>query len=155
MAARGIPTAVQVLLINEAGEILFQQRAPGTYFAGFWSLPGGHVEAGEALETAAVRELAEELGIAAHPADLVPLAVIHRASDTNRIEFLFTLREWRGVPRCCEPDRATALAWYPATSAPEPLVPYLAAVWPHLGHRWYFEVGWDCCNAAHLVRPFS
>lgn len=155
MGRAGIPTAVQVLLLNEADELLFQLRAAGTFFAGCWSLPGGHVEPGESLEGAAVRELHEELGIAASAGDLVPWAVIHRASDTNRIEFLFLLRRWQGVPRRCEPERAAALAWYPKRHPPSPLVPYLAAVWSQLGQQWYFEVGWECCGAAQVVPDFS
>lgn len=39
-------------------------RRRGAPFAGYWSLPGGRVEPGERPETAAVREVREETGIA-------------------------------------------------------------------------------------------
>jgi 8-oxo-dGTP diphosphatase len=46
------------------GSLLVATRVKPPY-AGLYSLPGGHVEAGETLEEAALRELDEELGIKA------------------------------------------------------------------------------------------
>ncbi len=135
-----IPTAVQVLLRDAAGRTLFLLRHGTGFFDGYWSLPGGHVEAGESLLQAAARELAEELGIRAAAADLRPVAVIHRASDTNRIEFLFELTSWEGHVRLAEPHRCAELSW--ALVPPQPLVPYLACLWSELGRRWWFEIGW-------------
>lgn len=59
------------------GEVLLvlRGRAP---FAGLWSLPGGRVEFGERLATAAVRELAEETG---HVAGALAFAHLHEAID--------------------------------------------------------------------------
>lgn len=101
-----IPTAVQVRLFDEQGRVLFLRRAGTGFFDGFWSLPGGHVENGESLRQAAVRELAEELGIEVAQEALTPVAVVHRASDTNRIEFLFEARRWQG--KRASPSRTAA-----------------------------------------------
>jgi 8-oxo-dGTP diphosphatase len=46
-------------------DVLVVKRGPGTALAGKWSLPGGHVEAGERLVDAAAREVFEETGIVA------------------------------------------------------------------------------------------
>jgi 8-oxo-dGTP diphosphatase len=56
-----IPTGEGVVLIRRAS-------AP---FAGQWALPGGFVEVGETVEQAAVREAAEETGLAVELAHLV------------------------------------------------------------------------------------
>jgi 8-oxo-dGTP diphosphatase len=49
---------------------------------GWWFLPGGHVELGERVEVALVREIAEELGTDARIAGLVGV-VENRYSDGN------------------------------------------------------------------------
>ncbi|MDQ3787869.1 MAG: NUDIX hydrolase [Actinomycetota bacterium] len=46
------------------GAVLYLRRAPGVFRAGQWELPGGTVEPGEPHEIAAVREVAEETGLA-------------------------------------------------------------------------------------------
>ncbi|MDI5977019.1 NUDIX domain-containing protein [Amycolatopsis magusensis] len=50
--------------IERDGAALFLRRADGTFHGGRWELPGGTVEPGEPMESAAVREAAEETGLA-------------------------------------------------------------------------------------------
>jgi 8-oxo-dGTP pyrophosphatase MutT (NUDIX family) len=51
------------LVVDDAGRIFFQKRsATRTLFPNTWDVVGGHVEAGETLEDALRREMAEETG---------------------------------------------------------------------------------------------
>jgi 8-oxo-dGTP diphosphatase len=50
--------------IARDGAVLFLRRSPGVLRGGQWELPGGTVEPGEPHEDAAVREVAEETGLA-------------------------------------------------------------------------------------------
>jgi isopentenyl-diphosphate delta-isomerase len=55
---------VLVALKNRENKIYIHKRAQGKIFSGLWSISAsGHVLAGESFEDAAMRELAEELGI--------------------------------------------------------------------------------------------
>jgi 8-oxo-dGTP pyrophosphatase MutT (NUDIX family) len=54
--------AVNVLLVNAQGELLLQRRPPDKENGGRWDKSvGGHVDAGESFDQAAVREAGEEL----------------------------------------------------------------------------------------------
>ncbi len=75
--------AVSVCVVRD-GKVLLAKRANPKAF-GVWSLPGGHVELGEPLKTAALRELAEETGITARVVRLLDcIDVIHK-SPSGRV----------------------------------------------------------------------
>ncbi len=61
---RPVLGAIAVLL--HENRVLLVQRGKNPD-KGLWGFPGGHVEWGETASQAAVRELAEETGIIAHP----------------------------------------------------------------------------------------
>lgn len=52
---------VAALIQDEKGRYLITQRRKDSHLAGLWEFPGGKREAGESLEEALERELAEEL----------------------------------------------------------------------------------------------
>src|SRR5690606_4494893 len=77
MTSRKILPAVSVALRREHRLLLVRRgRAPSL---GYYAFPGGRVEAGETLEEAARRELAEETGLAA--GSLSPLLRVHVEGD--------------------------------------------------------------------------
>jgi len=54
---------VSALLVRD-GAVLLAKRSPAKRaYPNTWSLPGGHVEPGEALDAALVREVGEEVGL--------------------------------------------------------------------------------------------
>ena len=65
--------AVGVIFENEHGQILVLRRHPESPEGTTWGLAGGKVEVGEDKETAAVREVQEEIG---HTIDLSKLQFV-------------------------------------------------------------------------------
>lgn len=61
---------VQIMTINDNGEILLTQRVPQKSSGGKWECSGGCAISGETSKEAAVRELFEETGIRAYPSEI-------------------------------------------------------------------------------------
>jgi nucleoside triphosphatase len=76
---RGIEVVTGVLIENGKGEI-FLARSPK--WGNRWVLPGGHVEPGEKIASAAVREGREETSLS-----LKPISVIRWGEMVNSKEF--------------------------------------------------------------------
>lgn len=76
---RGIETTCAVIVRNERGEILLLASPKQQ---GKWTLPGGHIEPGEKILEAAVREVKEETGL-----DARPISIITHGELINPIDF--------------------------------------------------------------------
>lgn len=74
----------RVIIANDEGKVLLQKRAPNMHaWPGCWdSSAAGHVDEGETPETAAYRELQEEIGLE------VPLRLERRFYNENKYKSL-------------------------------------------------------------------
>lgn len=80
-----------------------------------WSLPGGHVEAGEEPTAALIRELREELGVDADVHGSPSLRIERDpANESGMIQDVWAIRTWRGRPRNLAMDEHDALRWVSA-----------------------------------------
>src|SRR5215207_9969041 len=76
-----VPAAYVMLLrpaANGGDEVLLQLRQGTGFMDGHWACAAaGHVEAGESVLSAAIREAAEELGVTIEPHEMQPLTTVH------------------------------------------------------------------------------
>ena len=56
------PVVGVIVAVRRGDQVLLAQRSRGTYL-GRWGFPGGHVERGETIVEAGLRELREETGV--------------------------------------------------------------------------------------------
>jgi 8-oxo-dGTP diphosphatase len=141
MRFRVVPAAYVLLLRARdtgADEVLLQLRQHTGFMDGHWACAAaGHVEVGESVLAAAVREAAEELGVTISPAELLPITTMHRTQRTGdpvdeRVDFFFGCRRWRGEPRLLEPKKSAGLDWFALDALPDPVVPHERYVFDRL-----------------------
>ena len=93
------------------GKVLLGKRAPtGTLAPNIWDVFGGHVEPGESVEAALVRERGEELGIQAKHVTL--LDVLDDPQLPAGAFSLFLVDEWEGVPHNHCPEEHSEIRWF-------------------------------------------
>jgi len=127
-----VPAAYVFLRRTSDGvdQLLLQLRQGTGYMDGHWAAAAaGHVEAGESVLDAAVREAVEELGITIDPADLLALCAMHRTVAPHgpideRVDFFFECRRWAGTPRTQESNKSADLRWFDLAALPDPVVPH-------------------------------
>ena len=117
------------LILTKNNRILLSRRYNTGFFDGYYSFPAGHLDGGETLKQAMVREASEEIGI---PLDLNDLELVHTLNrkmlNDERVDFFFTVKKWQGQPEIMEPDKCDDLAWFEFNGLPENTIPYIKQV---------------------------
>jgi 8-oxo-dGTP diphosphatase len=110
-------SAVYLILEDPEGKILFGLRQNTGYCDGEYGLPAGHVDGGESLKQACIREAKEEIGIDISENDLEMVHVMHRLNpkEHERLDFYFTVAGYQGELTNTEPDKCKSLDWLDIT----------------------------------------
>ncbi|HUI90417.1 MAG TPA: NUDIX domain-containing protein [Anaerolineales bacterium] len=136
------PVAVHLLLLRDK-QILLLRRSNTGYEDGNYSVVAGHVEAGETVRQAAIREGREEVGVILEPRDIDIVQVMDRKSDDERIDFFVEVRHWVGEVTNNEPQKCDELFWSAINSLPRNTIPYVRrAIENHQAGIHYSEFGW-------------
>ena len=146
------PVAVHVFLLR-ADQILLVRRCNTGFEDGRLSVVAGHVEAGEPITQAALRETREEVGVALTPEELRVVGVMHRKSDDERVDFFLAchLPGSGQEPTNQEPEKCSELVWADVQRLPDDVIPYVrAGIENFRAGRWFQEFGWEPASS-----PFS
>ena len=136
------PVAVHLFFLR-ADRVLLLRRFNTGWEDGNYSVPAGHVDAGETVTQAAIREAREEIGVRLEPQDVEVVHVMNRKSEDERIDFFLLARHWTGEIANQEPDKCDDLAWYPVASLPGNMIPYVRqALLNYQNGMLFSEFGW-------------
>lgn len=136
------PIAVHLFFLCQEQILLLRRHNTG-YQDGKFSVVAGHLNGGETVTQAAIREAMEEVGVALRPEDLQVVGTMHRKSDDERVDFFIAVHGWSGELANCEPDKCSELIWFPMTTLPPDTIPYVRkAIENYLMGVWYDEFGW-------------
>jgi mutator protein MutT len=127
-----MPDIVNALFIRAGSVLLARRSATRRTYPNRWSFPGGHVEPGESLDGALVRELREEVGVS-------PLAfrelgtLVDPAPRTNGavLYHFYAISAWTGgEPRIIDNEHSE-LRWFSiamACALPDLALPEYSAI---------------------------
>lgn len=147
MSDRFKPFAAVFLVLRRSDEILLQRRRDTGWMDGWYSLPSGHIEDGEPIRRALVREVKEEICIDVKEKDLHLLHTLHAIGpgDVKQyIHLFFAADAWVGDPVIGEPDKSDELRWVKLTQIPDNTIAYVRQALESIAHSEpYGEFGWE------------
>lgn len=122
-------------IVEKDDKFLLLRRANTGYADGWYDLPAGHLEDQEKLQDGAARELAEEAGLTASPADLklVHVHQNHTNPENPHYGYIFYAAKWTGEPKIMEPNKCDDMGWFAPDELPEKTLPYTKAAIKALG----------------------
>lgn len=123
--ASGVMLVVAGALLDQKGRVLMHQRPCGKMYAGLWEFPGGKVEHSEMPMQSLIRELHEELGIAADPVSISAAGFAEDGPRNGRgpiVLLLYTVRKWSGDPQALEGGE---VGWFTPQGASQLAMPPL------------------------------
>ena len=117
------------------GKILLMRRLNAPE-AGHWGIAGGKIDLFETAPEAAVREIAEELGVRVRADDLLCFVdQIDREAGTHWVSPVYLAEHWTGEPAIQEPHKHADLGWFGLDALPAPLTTAAAAAVAALARR--------------------
>lgn len=111
-----------VMIKNNKEQALFGLRL-SKHGEGTWSFPGGHLEFGETMAEASIREAEEETGLKVSDLELISVADEMGALDQGKhyINIGFLAHCVSGEPQVMEPEKLVRWEWFDLNNPPQPL----------------------------------
>lgn len=113
--ATSLVPSVNVVVVNDAGEILLIQRSDN----GNWAVPGGAIDLGESLTDAAIRETREETGIDCRITGIVGIytdprhVILYTSNSEVRQEFSVVLTAAPAGGALAPSSESSQVRWVP------------------------------------------
>jgi mutator protein MutT len=118
------PVTVHLFFFHN-NQILLLRRFNTGFRDGEYSVPAGHLDGGETVLQAAIREAQEEIGVVLAESDLSFSTVMHRIEEDERVDFFVRVHQWDGEPFNAEPEKCDDVQWVEIDALPGNVVPYV------------------------------
>jgi ADP-ribose pyrophosphatase YjhB (NUDIX family) len=120
-----LKAGVAVIILNEANQVLLQKRAD----VGLWGIPSGHIEIGETVAEAAIREVKEETNLEIRIKKLIgvysdPNSQVFAYPNGKVVHFITTcfLAEITGGELRCNSDESLEIKFFGQQNLPQDLL---------------------------------
>ena len=136
------PVTVHLFFFRE-NQILLIRRFNTGFADGQYSVPAGHLDGGETVSAAAIREAQEEVAVQIEPQDIQYSSVMHRMEGDERVDFFVHVTKWDGEPVNAEPNKCDDIRWVDVNDLPVNTIPYISrALHNHQAGITFDEYGW-------------
>lgn len=118
--------SIYIIIRNKNNEILLQRRANTKLWCGFLALPAGHVDKGENVYDALIREAREELNIDVSIDDICDTFVVNRRNNklSPYFDVYFEIDDYDGEITIGEPLKCLELVWCDINDLPYDMITF-------------------------------
>ncbi|MFT4928528.1 MAG: 8-oxo-dGTP diphosphatase [Phenylobacterium sp.] len=112
---------IGIIITNDQQHILIGKRK-GSH-APYYSIPGGHLEAGESFEQGAIREISEETGLLICNPQVISVTnnlKTWQSEGYHSISVILLATEYSGTVQLREPDKCEGWIWVNPNDLPQP-----------------------------------
>lgn len=127
------------LILFKDNEVLMMRRCNTGYMDGKYAFVAGHVENGENLKQALIREAKEEVGIKLKENDLEFVCGIRTGKNDSYINFFFKPNKYENEPRIIEKDKCDDLKWININKIPDNIIQSDKRALLNLKNKIYFD----------------
>ena len=119
-------SSVYLIIKNNKNEILFQRRQGTKLWPGFLALPAGHIDEGENVYDAVVREAKEELNITISMENIIDTFVVNRRNKSipPYYDVYFEIDSYIGDIIINEPEKCSELKWIKVEDLPDDVIDF-------------------------------
>lgn len=139
-----VPVAIHLFFVRDESILLLRRYNTG-YEDGNYSVVAGHLDGGETVKQAAIREAKEEAGVDLIEENVKIIGVMHRKKESEeRVDFFAVVKEWNGEIENQEPQKCDDLRFFPLNDLPSNIIPYiLRGIDNYKEERWFDSFGWS------------
>ena len=119
------PIIVHIMLIQNEEVFLLRRQKTGV-MDGWYGLPGGHMEYGETVKEAAIRECVEEAGVEINTIILRDI-YSYRFEQEQGLNFVFFSEDWVGMAINAEPEVFDDARYFPLQELPGKTIGWVRA----------------------------
>ena len=133
-----------LLMLKKNNKVLLLRRFNTGYEDGKYCFPGGHVEKGEPIHKAMIREAKEEIDIKIEEKNLHLKYIFNRnVKDNVYVDFIFECKEWKGTEKIMEKDKSDKLEWFDLDDIPNNILPFMKEIFNKHNNNIYIPYGWE------------
>ncbi len=139
------PFLAVYLIFRDQDKVLLSRRFNTGYMDGYYSLVAGHVDEGESITGAVIREAKEEANVDIKSEGLKLVYTLHRKYPGRvYVDLFFEVRKWSGDLLNAEPEKCDDLSWFDSTNLPENTIEYVRFALEEIQENRNFGVlGWE------------